>query len=306
MKKLISILIVAFLLTQSSSPAFGVQDGSDATNNSFVVPVYAKTSETNHWVCSGALLAPAIVATAGHCVLDSNGLISTDIRVGNAGSENYNSKNLFDTWTKATSVQITPTFRGGSQISADDVIFIILSRPLPMPVKVRLASESEVISLKNSGAELKMLGYGFINDEGAEKRTPNSYSGTYSYETFADANAFATRSSIGNPCRGDSGGPMISTTATEIIVVGIITGGRIGKNCSTKEPGGYYVTQGMLLSRYSNLAFSAAVTYISGLESKLIEVQAKLPITITCTKGKLTKKVSGTNPKCPKGYTKTS
>ena len=30
--------------------------------------------------------------------------------------------------------------------------------------------------------------------------------------------------------------------------------------------------------------------------------KAKEKITITCKKGKTTKKVSGTNPKCPKGY----
>jgi translation initiation factor IF-2 len=33
------------------------------------------------------------------------------------------------------------------------------------------------------------------------------------------------------------------------------------------------------------------------------EAEAK-KVTITCTKGKLSKKVSGTNPKCPKGFVK--
>jgi hypothetical protein len=32
----------------------------------------------------------------------------------------------------------------------------------------------------------------------------------------------------------------------------------------------------------------------------------KSSVSITCTKGKTTKKVSGTNPKCPKGYEKAS
>lgn len=293
-----------FLLGQNLSPALAVQDGSDATNNSFVVPIYTEESKDFHNLCSGALLAPAIVATAGHCVLDANGLLSSDIRVGNAGSENYNSQPLYDSWVRASSVQITSTFKKEASISADDIVFIILTKPLPMPIKVRLASEAEVLMMKNSSAELKLLGYGKINEDGVEKKRPNSFTGTFGKEFYADANAFGVHSTVGNLCKGDSGGPILNITATEVVVVGIMTGGRIAKNCTTKEPEGYFLTQGMLLSRYSNLAFSAAVTYIAEIESKLSKAQGKLRSNITCTKGTSTKTLSGANSKCPAGYKK--
>ena len=34
----------------------------------------------------------------------------------------------------------------------------------------------------------------------------------------------------------------------------------------------------------------------------LVKIKSAVSISITCIKGKTTKKVSGTNPKCPKGY----
>jgi hypothetical protein len=44
---------------------------------------------------------------------------------------------------------------------------------------------------------------------------------------------------------------------------------------------------------------------LAGIESKLVamkSVYSKIARTITCTKGKLTKKVTDVTPKCPAGY----
>ena len=66
------------------------------------------------------------------------------------------------------------------------------------------------------------------------------------------------------------------------------------------------ITSTVSVKQYSNnkqvtssgLAFN--VGSLTGSKSKIDKVEAKT--TITCIKGKTTKKVFGTNPKCPKGY----
>ena len=70
------------------------------------------------------------------------------------------------------------------------------------------------------------------------------------------------------------------------------------------------ITSTVSVKQYSNnkqvtssgLAFN--VGSLTGSKSKNDKIEAKT--TITCIKGKTNKKVSGTNPKCPKGYKKTS
>jgi hypothetical protein len=64
-------------------------------------------------------------------------------------------------------------------------------------------------------------------------------------------------STIGNNCRGDSGSPILSITATQVTLIGINTGGIFKKNCSELQNGKYY---GLftLIGRYANLAFSSA------------------------------------------------
>ena len=59
---------------------------------------------------------------------------------------------------------------------------------------------------------------------------------------------------------------------------------------SSQEPSSEYVKTG-----------ETELVQLSLSTTKLIALSKK-PISITCIKGKLTKKVSGTNPKCPKGY----
>ena len=97
---------------------------------------------------------------------------------------------------------------------------------------------------------------------------------------------------------------MVVYTYDSIIIVGIVTSGNLGGNkyCSVKEPAGYYMNAGVLINRYSNLFFTASTNHIQYLEQRVSELEAQLPKTITCNKGKMTKKVTGKTPKCPSGY----
>ena len=257
-------------------PAQAVEGGVDATGSQFVVPIKYEYAPNQIANCSGALIAPYVVVTAGHCVVNSSGLLTTKIYVGLAGSsmQSITTDDLID------SVEITSSFQNGanSTVGEDDLAFITLKKPQMMPTQVLLASESEMISLKQARAPLKFFGYGRYGDTSEEKVTfPKSYLGTFSSLTSTIANSGYLESTIANSCSGDSGGPILSITATRVTIIGILTGAA-SKNYCTKlwEATGKYYANFTLIGRYSNLAFASANQSMSTLSSKNEKVQSDL------------------------------
>ena len=246
-------------------PAQAVEGGVDATGSQFVVPIKIQKSPTTMGACSGALIAPYIVVTAGHCVLDSSGLLATKIYVGLAGS----SMELITMSDIIDSVQITSSFQNGanSTVGQDDLAFITLKKPQPMPTQVFLASESEMTAIKSANAPLRLFGYGAYGDTSEEKVTsPKSYTGTFSQFTTPLPNSGYLESTIANVCRGDSGGPVLSITASKVTVIGITTGSIANRNCTKPlESNGKYYAMFTLIGRYSNLAFASATRTMTTL-----------------------------------------
>jgi|LakMenE01Jun11ns_1017448.scaffolds.fasta_scaffold9827588_1 secreted trypsin-like serine protease len=261
MRKLLAIALT-LLFVASSSTANAIENGKDAAGSGYVVPIKTQYSSTNMTQCSGVLVAPSIVATAGHCVLDVDGLMTNKVYVGDPGAA-LDSITLADI---VSSVQITPSFKNGigNTVGVDDIVFLVLGKPKAFNSLVRLASEAEVQSLKSKSSPLKLFGYGAINDAGDTPKFPFSTEGSFSSTPVASQPDSAVVKPITNPiCKGDSGGPVLSISATEILVVGVITGGDLRKNCGST----YAIFT--LVSRYTNLAFASAVTQITNLEGQV-------------------------------------
>ena len=167
MKRKLLVAISLFVLGSFFVPANAVENGDDATGSGFVVPIRFQTSSTTWGGCSGALIAPRIVVTAGHCVLDSNGLLTKNVYVGVAGSS-ADSVSLQD---KVQSITITSGFQNGAgnRVGDDDLAFLTLSNPQSLQTKVYLASEKQNVDLKSGGSTLKAFGYGYYSSEGNEK-----------------------------------------------------------------------------------------------------------------------------------------
>jgi V8-like Glu-specific endopeptidase len=354
MKKILVSILVIFFLGGLLSPSHAVENGDDATGSSFVVPISWDLGNGKWGACSGTLIAPSIAVTAGHCVLDSNGLLTKNVYVGIAGSS-QSSINLSD---KIASVQITSTFQSGAEgkVGDDDLAFLTLGKPQALRVPIILASEKQVTDFKSKGIALKSFGYGNYTNAGTENITfPKSFDGTFSPVNSTYSNSAYMISTKGRSCTGDSGAPILNISATQVTLVGILTGSTRSGNdqCGQKFTDGNYYTLFTLVGRYANLAFAAATDVMNSqiqtissqnnqivdkdsqllqansslssvrsdldsakkeledLQQKLdaanstiLTLNKKLPQTIVCVKGKLTKNVTAVNPVCPAGYKK--
>ena len=345
---LILTLGLILFFSQGMFSARAIENAVSAKDSIFVVPLWTQTKSSNFGIsCSGSLIAPSIVVTAGHCVLDENGILSKRILVGKPGTAYLAEATA--TWIEVASIQITSTFQNatGMKVGNDDVVFLNLKEPLALEVQVRFASESEIgLIIKNEG-KVRFFGYGVITDLGEKTIYPNSLEANVNLPNTgpirAEENRVILKSNIGGACSGDSGGPIYSISALEVIIIGVITGGLNSKSCARKESDGFYYIAGTLVNRYTNLAFTSAViqmkqdkeknkllsdaasadlaerentiedlqTQISDLETKIADLEllvtklkAKTTKKIICIKGKVIKEVAGVNPKCPAGYKK--
>lgn len=336
--KLKSIAVLIFLSALLPLQANAVENGVDAAGSSFVVPISIDKGNGKSILCSGTLIAPSIAVTAGHCVLDANGLLAKNIYVGIAGST-YKSITTSDL---IRSVQITSTFQSasGGTVGDDDLAFITLGKPQPLRTPIILASEKQITDFKNKGVTLKSIGYGYYSNSGTEDTPfPRSFDGIFSQANSGYSNSAFLASTLATACGGDSGGPVLNISATQVTLVGVLTGISRGPNdrCGQKSTDGNYYSLFTLVGRYANLAFSAAteVMNLQDLENKsqsskiydledqlevstteaseanslldeanttIVELRKQLPQTITCVRGKATKKVTGINPKCSSGY----
>jgi secreted trypsin-like serine protease len=267
MRKIVLVLSSVILMSSVPYSAGAIENGSDATGISFVVPITMEMSPGKFGGCSGALIAPQIVITAAHCAVDSTGLVNKKIYVGDPGSRS----DSINTSDIVREVKMTSSYQSGTYVTTDDIAFLILNKPKYLDTKVELASEAEILALNIAKAPLKIFGYGATsNSDQASYQSPNSGLGYFSSigDGIKQPDSAIYKPTKGNSCAGDSGGPVMSITASKVLMIGVITGSnRLASNlCGSTQ------TVFTLVNRYTNLAFAIS---ISLMESSLAISKAK-------------------------------
>lgn len=188
--------------------------------------------------CSGALIAPDLVLTAGHCAHDFNG---ADLYVG-AGSEHLRETALHPVVDLLVHPWYNPTDGPGRDPLANDIALLRLANPVPGVKPVRLAPVDDS-RLRGPGSNLRVHGWGIGSDgetSGWLGRAPQRDVTATTPSPYAELDTrrqLLTRARRGSvPCVGDSGGPLVGNrpgTATAVLV-GLVSYGSEG--CDPRMP----------------------------------------------------------------------
>lgn len=223
--------------TQSSNIVNGQNATTqDVQTSSFANPVVAIFALLNEAtgegaLCTGTLIAPTIVLTAGHCVIDAT--VNTKITVSFQVLDLFADQNSSNT-ILAKSFVIHPNYVSAHTNKTinqvDDLALILLSAPAPASVQpAKLApSQMDLAGLTT----LTDVGFGQADDK---KNTQNDGAGVMRYLEFS-ADQVMVYSGAGplngmiiadgqskSVCHGDSGGPLFagSTSNSQRVIVGV-------------------------------------------------------------------------------------
>src|SRR3954462_15162177 len=199
----------------------------------FAVAIFRK----GHMHCSGSVIGPTKVLTAGHCV-DGFNLANFQVIIGRP--------TLRDTSVgqsiAVTSGRVHPDFE---QTGLHDVAVLNLAQPAPV-TPVPLATPGQSAAATVAGAPLRDAGYGATNPFGTHLsgflkqtveivRSDQRCLKAYTRDIYAPESMIcalgAKRKRPGrfkihtSACSGDSGGPLVADTATGPVEVGTVSYG---------------------------------------------------------------------------------
>jgi len=210
--------IVALAMTSAtmatSTPASAVIGGTSALGNTAVVRILNGSSS-----CSGALWTSRIVVTAGHCVVNSAGRVTTNpIAVYAPGVSTQQSPQTIS----QSQIIVVDGFRKYSDYSqADDIAFLVLASELAGGTITRLATTEEVAAWGREGRVVTFLGYGRTTPSSPSSPTPNRIDQPLTTNTPWPGSFTAAQTSTTGICSGDSGGPVITQVGNDIVLIGI-------------------------------------------------------------------------------------
>ena len=172
----LSLLLSSLILSPST---YAMQNGQDALGDEKVVGIIFGQNSQRH--CSGALIAPRIVATSAHCALRVDGGIFSK-------EKHFNGELplISDLWVSAPGVEIpkggttnkakvlaqyvpetyTDSMCEGTDCNAgmSDVAILILDKELSNK-SFRYATREEILSMKNTSTTVLSIAYGLKSEQ---------------------------------------------------------------------------------------------------------------------------------------------
>lgn len=259
MKSLIrSVSTLAAVFAASLTPAFAITDGKlDGNAHPAVVLIVMDVAGSPAYRCSGTLLSPTVVLTAGHCTSNYPDPPFTAVRVftesdvqagiGKTNSYPFSGQNTVD----AVSWAAHPLFETGSFV-LHDVGVILLAAPgvaLPPAQYGKLPSVDSLDALKTQRGKQDVtftaVGYGLQESfpDPAMFRATNTKTRFSATPKLLQINTpgftgnfsllLSNNHSTGGTCFGDSGGPnFVGSGNSETKVVAAVTSFGINGNCA--------------------------------------------------------------------------
>jgi secreted trypsin-like serine protease len=237
LKPKLAALLVLLVIPVAAAPAGAVSGGSD-------LPIAQAPYVA--WLggrCTGTLISPTRVLTAGHC-LDGRSATEEQLLVGVDGNL------LTDKQRAAMAIgvagySVAPKFKESfpfahsspsNAIAVDDVGLILLTKPLKGVTPVRLAGAGDG-ALEAPGTQATLMGYGEVATESVAHSLQQGTMPVISAADCGQAFPHAVQSSMGcsedlahhspliQACPGDSGGPVIVPSASGPVQIGITSWG---------------------------------------------------------------------------------
>ena len=333
----LSILILSvshFLL-----PVNAIENGKSALNHPRVVSMYfANPYNVNDLFpnCSGWLYSPRIVFTAGHCVYDGSEKPKKILRsasntfVGKPGA--VTSYGLPSTQVRAAKIYVYESFEWysttppGTLSYKDDFAVVVLEKPLANVETAGLGTKEFLDNLISKNEFIETSGYGYQDNNRQDKpgtepkiarfqlvsfetgmKTVAEFKQKWSRTYFQEEAAFVKLPKNGAaPCDGDSGSGYFYNVNGKFTYLGVMMGLLGSPNC------GLDVWTDTAVGPFRPVYFDVdlvnlAAKYVTDnpyIANLFTSNSSSNKTTIKCTKGKITKKVYGANPKCPVGYAK--
>jgi secreted trypsin-like serine protease len=334
-KKIIFLSIFSLVISNSLTPAKAIEGGEQKLGTNLVLPImvenpsFPKNPMGNSFYkplfrCSASLITSQIILTAGHCLAQANTsdgslyVAITSLKLFIPGVD----FSLTNSAVSVDKVVLVPGYanywkpeNNDFRTQKDDIAFLFLSKPLSPELadyKIEIANEAEVNSIKQNGSLIEHYGYGF-QSPGLGNGLPYLVklqahplgSSRYANNPAENSKTISTNETgVKAICPGDSGGPWYSVIDGKLKLVATTVG---GSGCGNGSLNG---TMGTLVYPYVKLmeqewqSFKSTIPEVVQSPKSTQTPAEKISKFVNCIKGKISKKVMGANPVCPKGYKK--
>jgi hypothetical protein len=311
-----------------------VENGKPIPGDKRVLPVYTDFNKNPDYpfyvqTCSAYLLTDRIVVTAQHCTIDGQSKQPkdpADFIVGQPGEQTSSEKS--PSKFRAVKIFREPDFRW-YDIKTDlsyqnDIAVVVFAKPVAKVNPAVTLSKEEMLKLRDVKQDVFLGGYGLqsIEDRTKAEGSPSSRKvfpaqapGKLISEdehfsaiaanlsrvgrSYYDARLWGVQFDslqAGTPCDRDSGSGFYTQIGDKTVYLGPSNGLISIPNCQT---------QGMPMVTQPIAGFYPTYVFQNLIDDALEYVKNNpVKSTVVCVKGKSTKKVTGVNPKCPKGFKK--